>query len=268
MMKINSIYRKTLFNHRRALIFWGLGIILIGLFYASMYPAIGGNKQFSKAFGQAPDGVKAFIVSGDFFSTPDGFIHAEFFALTMPLIMCILAITIGSKLLATEEESGTMELLLARPVTRRKILTSKLLGMITVLTILSACIWSGLFIGSLLVSKFTITLPLMAVCVANLGLLALAFGCLALAVTSLLRSRGLSAAVAGIYFLFSYIVGTFSAQVNWLKGLEPLSIFHYFDTVDTLQHHVHPWDFVVLLGIIAVACVAAILAFSRRDTGN
>lgn len=47
-MKISSIFRKTLFDHRKAIIFWATGIILIGLMYAKIYPSVGGNANFTK----------------------------------------------------------------------------------------------------------------------------------------------------------------------------------------------------------------------------
>ncbi len=267
-MKINSVYRKTIFNHRKAIIFWGIGIVLIGLFYSSIYPSVGANEQLSNAFDNASGAIQAFIVSGEFFSTPDGFIHAEFFSLTMPLIICILAITIGSGILAKEEESTTIELLLARPVSRTKLLIEKFAGMITVILALTFCVWFGLFVGSLLVSKFAITLSLMAIAVANLGLLSLAFGSIALMMTAIHRSRGLAAAISGVFFLFSYIVGTFSEQVSWLKNLEPLSLFHYFDTIDILQHNAHFRNFFVLTAIIFVCVAVSLFAFNHRDTGR
>jgi len=267
-MKINSIYKKTLFNHKKSMIFWGLGLILIGLFYASIYPSVGANEQLSDAFDQVSGAMEAFIVSGEFFSSPNGYIHAEFFALTMPLIMCILAITLGSGLLAKEEESTTMELLLSRPVSRRKILVEKFAGMSSVMLWLTICVWLGLFFGSLLVSKFTITLSLMALAILNLGLLGLAFGSLALMFTSIYRSRGLASALTGVYFIFSYIVGTFGEQVSWLKKIEPLSLFHYFNTVDTLQHNVHIKDYFVLAFIIIISSVISVFAFANRDTGK
>ncbi len=267
-MKINSIYKKSIFNHRKAMIFWGIGLILIGLFYASIYPSIGDNKQFQQAFEHAPEGFKALIVSGDFFATPNGFIHAEFFTITMPLITGILAITISTSLLAKEEEAGTMELLLARPVSRVRIIAEKFLAMLSIMAIMSAFIWLGLFLGSLLVDKFDITLPYMAIAVANLGLLAVAFGSLALLITSIKNSRGLASGIAGVFFIFSYVVGTFGEQVGWLKKFEAVSLFHYFDSAEILRGNTHYSDMWILGAVIAVAGLLSVIAFSHRDTGK
>lgn len=267
-MKINSILKKTIYDYRKSIIGWSIGILLIGIFYATIYPSVGGNQKFSEAFGQAPDAMKALIVSGEFFSTPDGFIHAEFFTLTMPLILCILAITIGSSLLAKEESRGTMELLLSRPVSRQKIVSQKIGALAIILLILSTSVWLGLYAGSLLVNTFTISLLPMAIAVANLGIMALAFGCLALMATSIKGGRSFATGIIGVYFILSFVVGTFAGQVTWLKNVESFSLFHYFNSVDILQNHAKLSDFIILITVAIIAVAVSIYAFRKRDTGN
>lgn len=267
-MKIRSVYQKTLYDHHVAIIAWGLGIIIISLFYASIYPSISGSSFTDAIQGMSSNLINAFIGSADFFSTPNGFIHGEFFTFTMPLIVCIITILVGSGLIAREEETGTMELLLSRPISRRRLMRHKAAALVTIVGILAACVWVGLWVGSLLIPKFAITLSLMAIASVNLGLLALAFGCIALMITAIKSRRSLAAGITGIYFLVSYIVGTFGEQVSWLRHGEPLSLFHYFRTMDILQKHTHWWDLVVLLAVCAVAYSIAEYAFSHRDTGE
>jgi len=57
--------------------------------------------------------------SVDFFSGT-GFLEAELFGFTLPLMFAMLAITIGSKVLAGQEDEGMLELELAHPVTRMR----------------------------------------------------------------------------------------------------------------------------------------------------
>lgn len=266
-MKISSIYAKTLYDHRKSLFVWSAGIILIAIFYASIYPMISGD-SFKQAFSNLPAGMDALIGNADFFTTPDGFIHGEFFALTMPLIICIMAIVVASALIAREEDSGTLELLLARPVSRSKLIRQKITALITIIVGLSACVWIGLWLGSLLIDKFDVTLSYMAIAALNLALLAAAFGCLALMITALYGKRGVASATVGIYFLFSYIIGTFGEQVSWLKPLEPFALFHYFDTIDILHGDTRWWDMVILMMVCLLTYFVAELAFRRRDTGK
>ncbi|MCA9344026.1 MAG: ABC transporter permease subunit [Candidatus Nomurabacteria bacterium] len=264
-MKISSIFRKTLFDHRKAIIFWATGIILIGLMYAKIYPSVGGNANFTKAFSSAPEGFQAFIGSAEFFATPNGFIHAEFFALTMPVIFCILAIVVGSSLISKEEESKTIELILSRPINKSRIVYGKTLGMITLIGWLGICILFGLIIGRYLVSEFSINLVQVGLSALNLVLLSLVFGMLALMFSCVFGGRGISAGLAGVYFILSYMIGTFGDIINWLKPLKPASLFTYYDTQSILQGTIHWWHLLVLLSLIISMYGLSIVWFTRRD---
>jgi ABC-2 type transport system permease protein len=266
-MSIKGVYSKTLNDHKKAVFFWTLGVILIGLLYAFLYPAVGGS-NFKQAFEGMPSGFDAFIGSVDFFTTPNGFIHGEFFALTMPMIVCILSIVVGSGLLAKEEESGTIELILSRPISRAKIVRDKFLGMLSVVAIIGLGIWLGLLFGRLAVSQFQITLPSVALATFNLCLLGLTFGSLAFMLSTFKNRRSLAAGITGVYFILSYIIGTFGQTVNWLGHFSKVSLFNYYQTADILQNRIHWLDFLVLIIICAIAYLLSVRGFSQRDTNS
>jgi len=267
-MKVTNIFGKTIYNHRRALFFWSIGIILIGLFYASIYPSIGNNPAFGAALANLPDTLKSFIGTSTFFQTPDGFVHGEYLSMVIPFILSIIAIIVAGSLLAREEEQGTMELLLARPVSRNRIVLEKIAGLAAIIASLTLFSWVGLWIGKLLVHEFSISLDKMALCVINAGLLALALGALTFLITSLKSSRGLATGLVGTYFVASYIVGMFGEQVSWLKHFSFLSLFDYYQSADILHGTLNPWNFVILGSIVVICYLLATIAFSHRDTGR
>lgn len=264
-MKISSIFNKTLFDHRKAMIFWAIGIILISLMYAKIYPSVGGNTNFTKAFSSAPEGFQAFIGSAEFFATPNGFIHAEFFALTMPVIFCILAIMVGSSLISNEEESKTIELLLSRPIKRSRIVYGKALGMIILIGWLGVCILIGLISGRYIVPEFSINLTQVGLSVLNLVLLSLVYGMSALALSCVFGRRGISAGIVGGYFIMSYIIGTFGDMIDWIKPFKTVSLFTYYDTQSILQGAINWWHVLFLLVVGGIIYAFAILSFSRFD---
>ena len=264
-MKINNIIAKTLFDKRRSSFFWSLGIIAMSLFYALIYKSIGNNPDFTKALESTNTGIKSLIGSAEFFSTPAGFIHAEFFSLTMPIIFCILAIIIGSSLLSREEESKTIELILARPISRGKIIFQYFISLFIIITTLGFSVIVGLSLGRFSVSVFNLDLFISFIASINLVLIALAFGSLALLISVLKPSRGTAGGIAGLYFIVSYIISTFGNQVSWLKLAKPFSLFKYYDSMNILQHNIKLSNFVVLIIISLICLVLSCKLIYSRD---
>ncbi len=268
MSLMRNVYCKTLYDHRIAWIAWSIGLLILGMFYAFIYPAIADSSLSSALDSLSGDFMSAFIGSAEFFASPDGFVHGEYLSVDVPFILSILAIVIAGGLLAKEEESGTIELLLSRPLGRQALVAQKIMALMTILVVLAGCAWLGLWLGSVVESSFTVTLSRMAIAIMNIGLLAAAFGSITLALTAVKSRRGLAAGVSGLYFILSYIVGTFGQQVDWLKHIEPLSLFHYVDTMATIKGQTDWWDMVVLGSVAVVLWLISFYAFSRRDVAN
>jgi ABC-type transport system involved in multi-copper enzyme maturation permease subunit len=100
--------------------------------------------ELQKSFESLPDAaLQLFGGSSDFFS-PVGFLNSQIFFLMLPLLLGILAISLGSSLLAAEERDSTIESLMARPISRTHLLLHKSalhLGSYTVVLFDGAYFW-------------------------------------------------------------------------------------------------------------------------------
>lgn len=265
-LQLRSIFHKTLFDYRRAIFGWSFGVFLLVLMYASIYPSVGANQQFDELLQSLPEAFRSLIGEAGFFSTPEGFINGEFFSLTFPLIIGILSIIIGSAIISREEENGTLELLLSRPVSRAKLLCQKVLGLQLVTALITLAGWLGMLAGRLVIEEFTIDLWRALAATLMVLLLGWVFGFFALLVTTL-KGRGVGAGVAGAIFIASYVVSTFAASVKWLDNVQPFSLFEYYKTDQVFLHGINWWH-VLLLGILlALSYYATHLVFTRRDLG-
>lgn len=264
-MKITNLIIKTLYDRRRSSFFWCLGIIIMSLFYAVIYKTIGSNPEFTKALEGSNSGFQSLIGSAEFFSTPAGFIHAEFFSITMPVIFCILAIIIGSSILSKEEETRTIELILARPISRGKIIAQKFVSMLLIILFIGSSVIFGLWLGKLSISIFKLDMYLTFMATLSLVLVALAFGSLALLLSTLKPSRGFVGGIAGLYFIVSYIISTFGDQVSWLKSTRFLSLFHYYDSMNILMHNIKLSYLLILLSVSLVCLLLSCKLIYKRD---
>lgn len=264
-MKIVNIFIKTIYEKRRFVFFWCIGIMALSLLYATVYNSINNNASLTKALESTSSGIKSLIGSADFFSTPAGFIHAELFSITMPMILGVTAILLGSSILNKEEETRTIELLLARPVSRHKIINQKFFGLMSIIFLLALSIVLGLWFGRLSVDVFNLDMFITSVATFELMLIALAFGSIALTLSAFRPNRGFAGGVTGAIFTLSYVISTFGNQIQWLRHFRYISLFHYYDTVNILQHKFNIMNFVILVLVIFICLGLSNILIYRRD---
>ncbi|HMH30936.1 MAG TPA: ABC transporter permease subunit, partial [Methylomirabilota bacterium] len=115
---------------RRWTIFgWSLGISLYAALIVLVYSSIGDQAQaLSQVTDNLPATAKALFSDTNDLLSPIGYLSSKLYYLMMPMLFTILAIILSSQLFSREEQNGTMELLLARPVSRSKLLAAKLIS--------------------------------------------------------------------------------------------------------------------------------------------
>ena len=170
---------------------------------------------------------------------------------------------------AGEVESGLVDLVLARPVPRHRLITRSLIAMIASTLLVSVGMALGTLAGLLLFAPAGVTWPAndrLLLLLAHLNLIAWCFGSMALAVSGWTRRRGASIAIVSIAALGMYLVdiaGLWWTRIESLAKLTPVYYFHGGPII--AGTHDSTRDFVVLGGICVVATVIAYWQFARRD---
>src|SRR5689334_7372645 len=120
------ILKWTIWQRRWSIIWWCIGILAFVALELGVYPSIRSQAgELNQTLHHLPDSVKSlFGLTEDPFS-PIGYLNSRLYYLLLPLMLSILAIGLGSSLIAREEGDGTLELLLARPISRGRLLLAK-----------------------------------------------------------------------------------------------------------------------------------------------
>jgi ABC-2 type transport system permease protein len=260
---MHSIYERSMREERRSILGWLAGLVGFSVVMLAMYPTVSGNKSFSKLLDAYPDALKKLFSLSDY-TTGAGYLRTEVFSFMAPLLLAILAILWGSDLVAGEEERRTIDILLANPVSRRRVVTEKWLALVTGVTLLSAGLELAL---GLLGPAFRLHVgwaPLTAVVLGS-GLFALAFGTLALATGAATGSRGVARGVATVLAVATYLLSTLAQLVGWLRPVESASLWYHALGTDPLSSGFHLGH--LLVPALAAAALAglAVLGFERRD---
>ncbi len=117
------ITSRTLLDQRVGLTWWTVGLLVYTVFIMAVWPVIDGNEEFQDLADSYPDSIQAMMGGSDAFAaftTPAGFLNAYLFSIILPFLLVGLAVSMGAGLLAGEEESGLLDLLLSNPVTREE----------------------------------------------------------------------------------------------------------------------------------------------------
>lgn len=185
-------------------------------------------------------------------------------------ILCIWAIGRAAGAIAGEIDRGTMELLLAQPITRSRLIWAHLLVDLATIPILCASVWGGTWLGVGLVNlnvdplRFLPALP-------NLAALLFAVSGYTMWLSAAGRFRGRVLGWAVLVTLLQFLVNLIGQLWNQIEWLRPFTVFYYYQPQQVIlqadwYQHIETW---MRLGVLAaVGTVGYLLAwwtFCRRD---
>jgi ABC-2 type transport system permease protein len=254
-------------ERRRSILGWAAGWAVLVAMYVATWPTVRAHaEQYDGILRDLPAPLRAAIGSqaGGAFSTSAGYFTAELLAVTGPVLAMTMGVLLGAGAMAREEEDGTLELLLAQPVSRTKVLLARALE--AALELLAVLLVAGcvLFaLGTLVDLRLGLGTCLRATgMLALLGTEGLALGLL---VGALSGRPGRSRAIAGGAALGAFLLNALGPSIGWLSGLVVISPFHTLVAGDPFRRVPPTASIGTLLApsllLLAVACVG----FRRRD---
>jgi beta-exotoxin I transport system permease protein len=181
----------------------------------------------------------------------------------LPLLVLVLAISTGARTFAGEEDTGTLELVLAYPVRRRDAVLAKGLSLAVQVVVLAAIAAVAI---ELLDPVFGLDLSFGRVlaAVAALALLGFFVGWFALSIGAALGNRALAVALSAGVAAGGYLVAGLHDLAGWLDPFRFLSVFWWLGS-SWLENGIRGWGaVVVLLATLAALATGAVLV-ERRD---
>jgi ABC-2 type transport system permease protein len=260
-----TIFRNALSHYRGQILGWGLSLAALCLFMTQFYHTIEAEKeQYLKIMDAYPKELMAFFGTGEAMEmfTPAGFLNLEFFSY-MPIIIGIFAILAGSGMLAGDEESGTMDLILAHPVSRTALFVGRLLAFLVATIGIMVLTWIGFLIGmpgsGMGLNMLEIARPFV-----SLSAFLILFGTLALVLSMLLPSRRMAAMTSGILMVATYFATALAYLDKTLEKIAIISPMNYYQ--GGLAINGVKWNWVAgLLGFSLLFVLIAWWRFERRD---
>jgi ABC-2 type transport system permease protein len=264
-LKMN-LFLWELRSHRKGLFFWCLGMVaLVGSGMAKYAAYQTAGQSITGLLAQFPKTLQIiFGLSGFDLTKASGFFGVLF--LYIALMATVHAVLLGADLISKEERDKTSEFLFVKPISRAKIITSKLLAglvnlvILNIVTLVSSIVFVNYFNKGGSITNDVLVL------MAGLVFLQLLFFCIGVAIAAANKKPKASASLASSVLLFTFILSfliNFNARLNGLKYITP---FKYFDAKTLITNgSLDPVYVSISLVIIAVLVVITYSTYLKRD---
>jgi ABC-2 type transport system permease protein len=279
-----AVYRRWLRDRLLSTIVWTLGIVAIVVASAAFYPSLSGVSSG----GGATSGGSAMstflgLSQGIDPSSPLGFLWISLYANIYPWMLMALGVALGVAAIAGDEETGALEYLLAKPVTRTTVAFARFAGAVTILLVVS--VLSGL--------SLVLSLPLFdldeavtstaadgtpvtsagatAADIANgtFAAFAIALGLAGVAflLGGVTGRKGLALGGASAFGIGGYVLYTLSNMTDSLEALTWISPWRWY-VDDAMLINGLAWEVILPFAAALIGFLVGWLIFLRRDLQN
>ena len=256
-----ELVRDGLRVQRRAPLTWGGGLGAMSALMAAIWPSIADSMQ--RVVRSYPQGLKeAFGIQA--LDTVEQYIDAEMLSLIVPLVLAFFAVRCATRPTLGAEDRGELDTLLSLPISRSAlalagyavagVVLAEILTVIWVLTVVvAAIVGAGLSAATL------------AVGLANVWPLAMAFAGLAVFIAGLVRGQATVTALATATLVAMYLFDLVGKLAGGLAPLRSASAFRYYGSA--IQDGIDGSHVVGLSLAGVVLALAGAVRFDRRDLG-
>ena len=250
--------------HRGGLLGWSIGLAAVSTMYLSFYRTVALDRdlldQYMAAF--PPEMMSAF--GFDDIASPAGYAQSTVFNLLGLILILIAGMTRGTRAIAGDEQTGSLETEVSAAVDRTEVYVGRALGVTAFVVTLGVVV--GL-VTMLVNGPAGLDLPVgnIVAGVAALTLLGLVHALLALAVGAATGRPGVALGVAIVAAVLGYFAHNLGPTV--LEGVERLSPFHWAYGNTPLADGFDEIGLGLLLLAAVAVFVAGLVAFPRRDLG-
>lgn len=260
-----NIFLKEMKAHSKAIIIWCLGMLFMiagGMVKFGGYTAA--DKSMNDIVAAMPKALKIIFGFGSLdLSTASGYFGMLF--LYILLIATIHAAMLGANIISKEERDKTSEFLFVKPVSRNKVITSKLLAALANIIILNifSLITSIAVIGKYRTREdalITNTVTLML----GLFILQILFMCIGAAFAAVSKNPKTAVSVSTGIVLVSYFLSVITDLNTKLDVLKYITPYKYFEAKNIMYSSGLDSVSLILSTAIIAVCIYVIFTFYKK----
>jgi ABC-2 type transport system permease protein len=259
-----NMFLHELKAYRKTTIVWACSMSALVIFLMSLYTAISADAaNFQKLLEGFPKELtQAFGFTGDIFSIAG---YYSFTLLYVLLCGSIQAMNMGTSIISKEFRQKTADFLMTKPVNRSKIMTSKILAVLTSLVISDAVYFAAALAITSIVSSEAFSMKIFVMISLTLLFIQLIFMALGV-VFSVVMPKIKSVLSVSLSVVFGFFILDMFGSVIGEKAIRYVTPFKYYDRSYIMKNGSYEVQYIILeIVLIAIAIAASYLLYSRKD---
>ncbi len=260
---LSSTFTKWLWDARRSVLGWTVAITFVGGGYAAFWPIMD-QPEIQDAIENYPEALMEALNYTDMTSAA-GYLTATVYGLVVAVLLVVYAVAAGTRAIAGDEEAGTLDLILAHPLSRSRLAWQRFASFLTSVVIIAGVFWLAILALTGPARLEGISVGQFAAMHVHLVLFAAFFGAVAYAVGAATGRRSLALGIGSAVGVLGYLASGIIPQVEGLEWVRNLSPFDWLAGGEPLRSGLQVGDILLMLGLVVVLVAAGTWAFGRRD---
>lgn len=261
-----NVFIRELKSNRKALIIWCIGILLMIVSSMGKYAGLSASGQsINDLLAQMPQSLKAIMGMGTFdLTTATGYYGVLFIYLVM--LATTHAAMLGATIISKEERDKTAEFLFVKPISREKIITSKVLASLVNLLIFNLVTLISSIIMVEKYSKGEAIVEVITRLMLGMFILQIIFLFIGTAIAAISKHPKTAPSLATGILLLTFMLSMAIDLNSRIENLKYLTPFKYFDAKNLMSARgFEPVYIILSIVIIAVLFRTTYIFYERRD---
>ena len=261
------LYLRELSDNKKTFFIWTGTLIVINIIIFSFYPSIADEAASFKELLQSYPEVMLKIFGAHQLDLSN-ILHSfgVYSYLFISLLGSIYALSLGSEIIAKEQNDKTIEFLLAKPISRRSIITSKTMAVFTYILVFNLILFIFDYALLEIFKRDQYSIKLFVILSLGGLMLHLTYAAIGIFISSVItKVRTVMPISLGIVFGM-FAISKASSISDRLSGLKYITPFSYVDATDIITNGRIDYIFIIIMiAIIAFFMSAAYVYYSRKD---
>lgn len=264
---IFALLIKSWFDHRRGTLGWMAGIVGLVALQMSVYPSIRDSAtDWSNLTDSLPEVFREMLRVTDY-ASETGYLSAELFSFTIPLIFVGIGMTWGARNGTEEEADGTADILYGLPLRRRFFLLSDTLsGAVTVLA-QTAVFSVALIVGARMLDMSISVARLIQAPVAC-GLVGVVFLAIANTVGAATGRKSVALGITTFLAIALFVAYSLAPLVDFFDALLPYNPFRWTIGTTPLTVGLDIGQTLIAMSFSSALLTISAFLFERRDVAS
>lgn len=260
-----NIFLHELKSFRKSTVLWTTSLAIVIIVYFSLFPSLSRDiDQMRNLLQGFPEAIRIGMgITLDSFANVLGYYSFPFSFIV--LIGAIQAMNLGTSIISKEIRSKTADFLLTKPIKRTKVLTSKILAVITSLVITNAIYIVVASITASAVKNDDYSYKIFFMISITLLFIQLIFMALGV-IISVILPRIKSVLPISLATVFTFYFMSFLSSGDTDDVIRYITPFKFFDPDYIIQNSGYETPFVIITFVfIAASITASYIIYSKKD---